>query len=671
MIDHILLKKHLIESGRMTQDEMARAEDYALTASMPLDESIIFLKMLNYTALGQCLAEIYQKPYLPLMAGAPDEAARLKVPLKIAETLHIFPVHYDAKAGTLKVAVSDPKDEHLLDNLKKRLSSTFLIEETVACPSEIDMAIDVYYKGRLFVREPELHIPKDFTIMSHEDKTAPALDLDEDTRSTGRILLLEPDLERSRALLTLLKREGFSHVKWAASVKEALKAYEEEPADRVMVNGKAFNPQSQAMKPLTAAVTPSSLLFYNIRNMLLTQEHPYAQMSASILALVQFIVRKALRDQQDRLAEIIATARYCKLLAMRMGLPAVSVDGAVLAAWLSVPGMGRVIYDHMASPYPLDEIFETDRAETISDGVENRILKLVRKYQALRKEMPERVGDMNYVRKNILPASEAPEDRALVEAFLNVMKDDEFLKDAGRSRRRVLVVDPGYSGDSPLALRLSNDGYELIGVADTKAAAGIIFDSGVDVVISEVHPGGTDGLRFCRALRENAATSRLPFFFLTQENGGKLATDCLEAGADDFFKKPPDLEWLSIKIRNTLAMKSTRGGRSGITGTLQDMSFTDIIQSLTTGDKDVEIRFQSGSQQGTIYIQHGEVIFAQAQELDGQDAFYRMMTWQDGEFEITASRTVPQRNIFESAMSLLMEGARMADDESNLPDDEA
>ena len=160
----------------------------------------------------------------------------------------------------------------------------------------------------------------------------------------------------------------------------------------------------------------------------------------------------------------------------------------------------------------------------------------------------------------------------------------------------------------------------------------------------------------------NAASAHIPFFFLTRERGDRLATQCLEAGADDFFLKPPDLEMLSIKIRNILALKSSRGTRSGITGTLADMSFTDIIQSLTTGEKDVAIQLQSGGKKGVIYIQQGDIIYAQAQGLEGQDAFYRMMTWQEGEFEITACTNIPPRNIFESAMSLLMEGARIADE---------
>ncbi len=669
MKDYQLLKDHLIASRRLTDEMIARAEDYALTSGLGLDESIIFLQMLSFATLGQALAEMYRKPYEPLLGKGPADAARLRISLKAAEALCVFPLAYDAKSGILKLAVSDPEDESLVRNLRSALTASVVLEMTVASRPEILMAIDVYYKGRPYIPEPELHLPQGFTIVSRDDKDKQTLDIEEETKSGSRILLLEPDLERSRALMTLLRREGFPNVKWVASVKEAVKTLEEEPVDRVVANARAFRLQGRFAKKLSDHLSPSILSFYNIRSMLLTQEHAYAQMSASVVSLVSFAVRRALQDAEEALGEIIAVARYCKLLAMRMGLPAVCVDGAVLAAWLSAPGIGKVIYESMASPYALDELFD-EGALKASARVELHILTLVKKYFALKKASPEIAGDMDKIRKSLAGPDDRPEDRALLEAFLNVIRDDEFLKDVGRAKRRIVVVDPDYSPDSALALRLGNDGYEVVGASDAKAASALIFNSGADVIISEIPLPGADGLRFCRALRENTASARLPFFFLTGEDNRNLATEGMEAGADDFFVKPPDLEMMSIKIRNILGLKSARGNKSGISGTLRDMSFTDIIQSLTTGDKDVEIKLRSGNRKGVIYIQQGEVIFAQAQSAQGQEAFYRMMTWQEGDFEIMASHTVPQRNIFESAMSLLMEGARIADDDKGLTEED-
>lgn len=657
-----MLKSYLIDSKRLTEEVIARAEDYALTANITLDEAIIFLKLLNYQALGQCLAEIYQKPYFPLLGKVPLDITRTKISQNAAESLHVFPLTFDVKANTMTLAVSDPSDPDLMKKLRTSVSSSIVFDITVASKSEIRMAIDVYYKGRPYIPERELSLPQGFTIVSANKKSKETLDLDEESKSGSRILLLEPDLERSRALITLLRREGFPHVKWVASLKEAAKAVEEEPVDRLVANGRTFKPQGNWLKQLSLDAMPSMLSFYNIRNMLLGQEYPYVRMSEALFSLVSFMIRRSLQNDEEQLAYIITTARYCKLLAMRMGLPVIQVDGAVLAAWLSTPEIGKVIYEHISSPYPLAEIFETEEKLPHPVGMESRILRLVKKYQILKKTSTEMANDIDKVRKELCPPDDVARDRSLLEAFLNVIKDEEFLKDAGRSRRRILMVDPDYSPDSALALRLSNDGYEVIGVSDAGTAAKIILDSGADLVISEVNLPGTEGMRFCRALRKNTAAAHLPFFFLTQEQGDRLDTQCLEAGADDFFRKPPELEMLSIKIRNILALKNSRGTRSGISGTLADMSFTDIIQSLTTGEKDVEIQLQRGNKKGVIYIQQGDVIYAQAQGLEGQDAFYRMMTWQEGEFVITACTAVPPRNIYESAMSLLMEGARIADE---------
>ncbi|NLN39446.1 MAG: hypothetical protein GX155_07605, partial [Smithella sp.] len=107
-MDDALLKNYLIDSHRLTADEVARAEDYALTTGMALDEAVVFLKLMNYVQMGQCLSEIFHKPYLSLLDKPPSDIARTKVPLKVAEALMVFPLAYDVKSDTLSLAVHDP-----------------------------------------------------------------------------------------------------------------------------------------------------------------------------------------------------------------------------------------------------------------------------------------------------------------------------------------------------------------------------------------------------------------------------------------------------------------------------------------------------------------------------------------------------------------------------------
>jgi hypothetical protein len=70
-----------------------------------------------------------------------------------------------------------------------------------------------------------------------------------------------------------------------------------------------------------------------------------------------------------------------------------------------------------------------------------------------------------------------------------------------------------------------------------------------------------------------------------------------------------------------------------------------------------------------VYIQGGEIIHACTNEADGVEAFYEIMAWQEADFQIVPCATFPSRTIQDPAMSLLMEGARLADEEGQPEDD--
>jgi DNA-binding response OmpR family regulator len=213
-----------------------------------------------------------------------------------------------------------------------------------------------------------------------------------------------------------------------------------------------------------------------------------------------------------------------------------------------------------------------------------------------------------------------------------------------------------------MVLRLSNDGYKVEIAADAHEAVEKVSTSQVDLVISELNLSGTEGLTFCRAIRANAATAPIPFLFLTAQEGERLAAECLEAGADDFLKKPVDLEMLSLKIQRLLAMKAPQAAKRGVSGSLTEMNSTDFIQSLAAGEKDVEIHLEHRGQKGEIYMQQGQIIHAHMEDLSGEEAFYTLMTWEEGAFQILPCSNSPTRTIHAPTMSLLIEGARLVDE---------
>ena len=75
-------------------------------------------------------------------------------------------------------------------------------------------------------------------------------------------------------------------------------------------------------------------------------------------------------------------------------------------------------------------------------------------------------------------------------------------------------------------------------VPDAGQALKLAAEHNYDLIISETKLPDTDGLKFCRLVRSKQATANIPFFFFTEVENDRLPIESLEAGADDFIKKP-------------------------------------------------------------------------------------------------------------------------------------
>ncbi|MCD6560848.1 MAG: response regulator [Deltaproteobacteria bacterium] len=663
MVNISKLKSHFIAGGQLTEEQLRQAEDYAITKGINIYEALVFLNILDYETLGKGLAIIHGKPYHTLLINPPPDSAKALVPLKFAVRWKIFPIDYDAEKDILTLALDNPEDHIIIEKLRSIFSAHRHLMFVVASRPEINKAIDVYYKGQSYVPVKNLDLPEDFSIVSPEQDSEKELSLEDKTCSQKKILLLEPDRARSSALQTLLDREGYSNVELAYSTEEAIRICEENLPELLLVNGRTFDSQTSRFKDITHKYGLSPVSFYQFAPILLGQEYSYRQMSQALINLVMFLMKKSIKEDEKQLQEILTRARYCKLLALRLNLSPSQADGLILAAWLSSNKFGKRLTRLITTPYHLNKILSTDADEGGTKSIEANILKLVTKYQFIKNREPEVTQNINQVRKLLDQQSSLPENKAILEAFLRVIKDEEFLKKVDHPSRHILVVDPYVSQESTMVLRLMNDGYKVKLLPDAKSAVKVIINSEVDLVISEISLPETDGIGFCRALRKNASTAHIPFIFLTAEESERLAAECLEAGADDFLKKPIDPDLLSLKIQRLMANRSPNESKEGINGSLREMNITDMIQNLSAGEKNVRIMLDSHDKKGQIYIRNGEIVHAYIGSSEGENAFYRLMSWEEGNFRIVTCSDFPQHSIRGSTMSLLMEGARQADEE--------
>jgi DNA-binding response OmpR family regulator len=386
-------------------------------------------------------------------------------------------------------------------------------------------------------------------------------------------------------------------------------------------------------------------------------------MSSALINAVSYLVKTRLASEPDLIKEIANSARYGKLLASRMGLDQRQVDGIVLAAWCSGGGLGEDFLKQVPFPYGLEEIFSAEGKEHEEARVESGILSLVSRYLTLQKGDPGAAKDMQRLRKELQGTRSTSETEVMIEAFLKVIKEEELLGRVGEGAAgRVLIVDPTESPVSPCALRLNNEGYEVEVVQRAKDALSRAVQGKADLILSELQLEDAKGLQLCRAIKGREPTASIPFLFLTSERGEGLQAECLEAGAEEFFVKPPDLDVLSLKIKRLLGTKQADTKTRGVHGSLSEMKPADFLQTLSAAEKNVEVRLERAKERGCIFMQKGEVVHSATGSLSGEEAFFALMAWNDGTFEIVSCSDFPGRTIQSPLMSLLIEGYRRVDE---------
>jgi len=395
-----------------------------------------------------------------------------------------------------------------------------------------------------------------------------------------------------------------------------------------------------------------------------TPEPSYEVMCRSLVNAATMIVRMQLADEPDAIHETRTAVHYCQLMAARLRLSRVQTDALVLAAWLSPLRSRMRLTDQLTTPYGLAEIIPPEnKGASASSRIEARILSLVSRYHEVRNDDAGPGRDVNQVRRALqLRWSSAPEDQDMLEAFLQILVDEEFLDKLSGSDGRILVVDPQEESTCTLVPALVRIGYTAMAVAGTEEARAVLEAYSPDLVIVDMTHDPLAGIGLCEALRGNEETTALPILSLVDENDGGMAARSLRAGADDYVTRPVNMELLLLKVQARVEGEARDIDADGVSGSLEGMGFTDMIQILSAGHKNVEIVLSNNGDEGRVYIQNGEVVHAVLGEEKGERAFFALMRWKQGRFAAQACAEFPERTIQTSTMSLLMEGARQVDE---------
>lgn len=102
----------------------------------------------------------------------------------------------------------------------------------------------------------------------------------------------------------------------------------------------------------------------------------------------------------------------------------------------------------------------------------------------------------------------------------------------------VLLADDDADIRDLVAFKLAQSGYDVITAGDGPSALAAAAGRLPDVAVLDVTMPGMSGLDVCRALRDDAATARLPVILLTARAQEADVQAGFGSGADDYVVKP-------------------------------------------------------------------------------------------------------------------------------------
>ncbi|HUY98058.1 MAG TPA: EAL domain-containing protein [Verrucomicrobiae bacterium] len=129
---------------------------------------------------------------------------------------------------------------------------------------------------------------------------------------------------------------------------------------------------------------------------------------------------------------------------------------------------------------------------------------------------------------------------------------------------RVLVAEDSRTQAGALQAHLEAGGYTVAVARDGEEALARLRSDPFDLLLSDIVMPGIDGYELCRQVKADPDLGRLPVVLLTSLADPMEVVRALEAGADNFLRKPYDPEQLITRIRTTLVQRDLRA-----TGSLQ------------------------------------------------------------------------------------------------------
>jgi response regulator RpfG family c-di-GMP phosphodiesterase len=689
---HAALSKDRLVVELLVRDKLLKASqlealgDRAGTAGDRAEDALVNLGLVSEPDLLKCLASHYKVQFISTEKLAKVDVARAlmnTLPRRIAEAVGICPVVLDTKTSVLTVVTADPDQVEALREAQMA-SGAREVKPVLARPAAVKALIAKSYGGdaRAFAMV-DRHAQ---AMMNHN-----SIDLDDGSGAARPAQNVFGRMLSETDMAPLAK--GAPAPSPAAPAAPAAQAKPQRGAQQGPGPSMRRTPPPPAPAPAPAPKRAegsasdkgvSGASFVELLNVLVslleTSRADLRGHSGQVARLVRRLAEKLSLDPGTT-AMLVAAAFIHDL--GKMGqyhltpLNCSEYDGHKAAAQKTFGIPGALLEPVRLPPDTIQaatRMYERYDGKGFPDGIGGKDIPLGARILAICDTYADLTLNVrNPFRKTLAPQEacitlakykETIFDPNLVDLFRNTVLGEELTAKLLATSSQALLVDVDPEETTVLELRLIEQGFVVKTARNAEQALTVLATGDVDLVVSEIDLGTSDGLALLADARKQAWGKDLPWVIYTRRQERAVAQKAFGLGVLDYVNKPASADVLVAKLKALLDQRASASPRTarGVSGSLREMGLPDMVQVLFHGRKSGKLQIRGEGQSGEIHFLEGNVMNALWGNQSGENAFYAMLKLTDGEFELDPSFKATDRLINQSAEALLLEGMRRLDE---------
>lgn len=665
-LDSILTRR-----GWVTDAQIANALETQRRTGGRFGSILVHMGFITETQLAEVLAEQYGTPKWDPLTAAVETAALRLFPEQWVRQKKFLPLAYDASRKTLEIAVTDPGNIALMDEIRFRAKVKSVIV-VVAPDISLRRLWDRFYStgrgtdsGTGLARQSQnqsdrLGIEFSFAIEAQPQR-------EHELQPVARVLLwlsqpfvaklLKSLLEVERCLVAHWDGESMPQKEWDYLIYDVDSAA---GSPEAMARLKRACPKIQFVpKPAwTTSILRSPLSYEQLRD-------GYAHLAG-------YAGRLAKVATHDR-----RLPRYAHALARLLPMTAFEIDSLVVSCEL-VPLVSLTprsddewesVAQELCCPYPVVEILRAAGKRFDSLGVKpgqsipgaplgaRALTVLLAFLKSLEEQPVNSIESMGKLTERLHSDSGGRFDPLVVEALLSLVREEVLEGYLPPGPSEVMLVADRPIEWNHLVMQLENEGWRVVSAGGPAEARRLADRRRPDVVVWAAS-GALEWAHWQRKTLPGIAN-----FLILDDPDTQLSRTALSAGFEDVWSGDWDAGIAAEKLRRAAARQPKATSKDGVvSGSLSQFSFIDLVQILSAGARTVRIDISNGVQTGQVVLWQGQIKYAHTEQRDGESAVYEMLIWSEGAFTMVPTDSPPDSNCRLSNNAMLLEGCRLIDE---------